>query len=325
MKYTILGAGAMGSLFGGRLAAAGHDVELLDINETHLQQIRHHGLRLEGDSGHRVVYPAVAHPGEANQVPDWVIVFTKTMHTETALQSAGHLLGSGACVLSLQNGLGNLERLQTCVPLHRIAIGVTTVPADMKGPGHVASHGQGTSKCMAADAASDDTTASLRQLVTDFNAAGLTTTLSADVMSDIWRKVAFNAALNTICAVAGATVGMLGRLPSSRHLVHRASGEVIQVAQRRGVDIDADGVHRDLDYAMDHHLHHQPSMLQDLLANRPTEVDAIAGAVVRDGERLGIDTPVLRALHALVQQKEFRISRTPSGEPIKTQETHGTH
>ena len=87
MKYTILGAGAMGSLFGGRLAAAGHDVELLDINEAHLEQIRQHGLRLETDAGSRVIYPAVARPAEAKQVPDWLIVFTKTMHTESALQA----------------------------------------------------------------------------------------------------------------------------------------------------------------------------------------------------------------------------------------------
>ena len=101
---------------------------------------------------------------------------------------------------------------------------------------------------------------------------------------------------------------MLGRVPSSRDLVHRASGEVIRVAQQRGVSIDADGVHRDLDYAMDHHLHHQPSMLQDLLAQRPTEVDAIAGAVVREGHRLGVDTPVLHVLQTLVRQKESQAS-----------------
>ncbi|GAA6142111.1 ketopantoate reductase family protein [Hydrogenophaga sp. 5NK40-0174] len=316
MKYTILGAGAMGSLFGGKLAAAGHDVELLDINEAHLEQIRQHGLRLETDAGNRVVYPAVALPADARQMPDWLIVFTKTMHTETALQAVEHLLGSKTCVLSLQNGLGNLERLQACVPLDRIAIGVTTVPADMKGPGHVASHGWGTSKCMAADVASSDAKARVQQLVDDFNAAELETTVSADVMSDIWRKVAFNAALNTICAVTGATVGMLGRVPSSRELVHRASGEVIQVAQKQSIGIDADGVHRDLDDAMDHHLHHQPSMLQDLLAGRATEIDAIAGAVVRDGERLGIGTPVLRVMHALVRQKESQAAVTPTTRTI---------
>ena len=128
------------------------------------------------------------------------------------------------------------------------------------------------------------------------------------MLAAIWRKVAFNAALNSICAVTGSTVGQLGQRPDTRALVHRTSQEVIDVARAAGVRVDADGVHHDLDHALEHHVHHKPSMLQDLLARRPTEVDAINGQVRAHGERLGVPTPCVSTLHTLVKQMEAMAS-----------------
>lgn len=309
MKYTILGAGAMGSLFGGLLAAKGHDVELLDVNDTHLASIRTDGLRLETDTGEKRVHPLVFRPESALRQPDWLIVFTKTLHTQGAMRSVQHLLGPHTHVLSLQNGLGNLDKIAAFVPLERIAIGVTTVPADMKGPGHVQSHGQGHSKLMGADGNEHP---ALTQLVADLDAAGLSCALDNDVLAAIWRKVAFNAALNSMSAVTGCTVGQLGRLPAGRALAHRLSDEVIQVARASGIDVDAAGVHADLDFALDKHIHHKPSMFQDILAGRPTEVDAINGAVQEQGARVAVPTPCISALHTLVKLIETRDTHQPA-------------
>lgn len=305
MNVTILGAGAMGSLFGGLLAAHGHAVELLDVNDAHIAKIQSAGLTLDTDQGSQTVRVKACRAEQGTTPPDWLIVFTKTLHTDSALRAAQHLIGPTTCVLSLQNGLGNVERLQAFVPRERIAIGVTTVPADMKGPGHVHSHGQGHSRFMSADGQRHP---ALVRLAAEFNQAGLSCELDDQVLAAIWRKVAFNAALNSICAVTGSTVGQLGQHPDTRALVHRTSQEVIDVARASGVLVDADGVHQDLDHAMEHHVHHKPSMLQDLLARRPTEVDAINGQVRAHGERLGVPTPCVSTLHSLVKQMEATAS-----------------
>lgn len=298
MKYTILGAGAMGSLFGGLLAAQGHVVELLDVNDVHLAKVRQDGLRLDTDSGSQMVHVIANRPESAVQRPDWLIVFTKTMHTQAAMESVKHLLGNATRVLSLQNGLGNIEKLRAFLPLERIAIGVTTVPADMHGPGHVGSHGQGHSRFMMADGQPSET---LTQLAADLTAAGLPSEQDLAVQAAIWQKVAFNAALNGLCALASCTVGQLGAARGGRELAHGVAAEVLQVASACGVAVDEAAVRKTLDHAMDHHLHHKPSMLQDLLARRPAEVEAIHGEIMRAGERAGVPTPHTTTLYTLLQ------------------------
>ena len=152
MKIAILGAGAMGSLFGGLLAETGEQVTLLDINDAHLSAIAAHGLRLETDTGDRHVRNLQAlRPSQATQVPDLLIVFTKSMHTRAALASVRQLIGPSTYVLTLQNGLGNVEALASVVPQERILVGVTTWPADLAGAGHVRSHGAGVIRMMTAD------------------------------------------------------------------------------------------------------------------------------------------------------------------------------
>jgi 2-dehydropantoate 2-reductase len=302
MRITILGAGAMGSLFGGLLAEHGHDVELLDVNPNHIEQVRNHGLTLETEGkGTRVIRLPISRPEAVVRRPDWLILFTKTMHTQGAMEAVRHVLHDQVMVLSLQNGLGNAERVARFLPMSRIAVGVTTVPADMTGPGHVHSHGAGHNRMMMADARPSEALQALADALTQ---AGLPSTLDASVQAAIWQKAAFNAALNTVCAVTCATVGQVGRLPQARELAHAIATEVLAVANANGLEVDARGLHDTLDHALDHHLQHKPSMLQDLLAGRPTEVDAINGEVLRVARGLGIDAPRTQALDALTRLRQ---------------------
>lgn len=302
MRITILGAGAMGSLFGGLLAEHGHDVELLDVNPTHIEQVRRHGLTVETDGhGSRVVRLPISRPEAAASRPDWLILFTKTLHTQGAMEAVRHVLHDQVLVLTLQNGLGNAERVARFLPMSRIAVGVTTVPADMTGPGHVHSHGGGKNRMMMADGRS---TEALQMLVDALTQAGLPSALDPTVQGAIWQKAAFNAALNTVCAVTCATVGQVGRQPQARELAHDIATEVLNVARANGLEVDAKGLHETLDHALDHHLQHKPSMLQDLLAGRPTEVDAINGEVLRVARWLGIEAPRTQALDALTRLRE---------------------
>ena len=240
MNIAILGAGAMGSLFGGLLAESGQAVTLLDINDAHIQAIREHGLRLGTDAGDRQVRTLTAcHPEQATAPPDLLIVFTKSLHTASALEGIARLIGPQTLVLTLQNGLGNVESVSKFAPLDRILVGMTTWPADVAGQGHVRSHGQGIVRIMAADRLGHSA-----KVATAFSDAGLRCTEDHAVWKAIWEKVAFNAALNSICAVTGCTVDQLGAAPEGMALASAVIDEVVAVARAEGVPADADPLPR---------------------------------------------------------------------------------
>lgn len=214
MNISILGAGAMGSLFGGLLAESGQSVTLLDINDTHLEAIRRQGLRLDTDSGERRVGGLSAcRPEQVTGQPDLLLVFTKAQHTDSALRSiAGHI-GEHTRVLTLQNGLGNAEALCRHVAPQQVMIGMTTWPADMVGPAHVRSHGQGVVRLLSLEGVERQAST---QVAAVLEAAGLHCAEDPQVWTSIWEKVAFNAALNSLCAVTGCTVGQLDGVPQGR-------------------------------------------------------------------------------------------------------------
>ncbi|KVF01638.1 ketopantoate reductase family protein [Burkholderia vietnamiensis] len=304
MQIAILGAGAMGSFFGGRLALAGHAVSLLDIDDAHLASIRDHGLRLSTDSGEQIVRNLVAlRPEAASEPVDLVIVFTKTMHTTAALAAASAVLGPDTVILSLQNGLGNAERLASSVSPERVMVGVTTWPADKSAPGAVSSHGQGTIRLMTANGTH---TRALEQTVQALNDAGLSCHVDRDVWAAIWEKVAFNAALNSLCAVTQCTVGELTNIPDGEELALKIVAEVTAVARALGISANEAHVAANVRDALAHHRAHRPSMLQDVLASRRTEIEAINGAVVDAARKVGVAAPYTDSLACLVRLVDAR-------------------
>jgi 2-dehydropantoate 2-reductase len=302
-SILVLGAGAMGSYFGASLAEQGFPVTLVDVNDAHLGAIAASGLRLVTDAGERFVRLNAMRAEAVTERPDLVIVFTKTMHTRAALASVKPLLGPETWVLSLQNGLGNREAIEEFAPASRIAIGVTTVPADLKGPGHVESHGASKTRLMAADGQPHPMVERIRDAIV---ACDLPCAIDPDVIVAIWEKVAFNAALNAICAVARCRVGDISGLPEGRTLALAVADEAAQVAQARGIRVDRAGIAATVTHALDNHQKHIPSMGQDMLAGRPTEVDAINGAVVKAAEGTGVAVPLTRMLAVLVRISERR-------------------
>ena len=301
LRISILGAGAMGSLFGGLLAETGHEVELLDVNPAQIAAVREHGLLIRNDAGERRLALPIMRPEEATTQPDWLIVFTKAMHTQAALSAARHLIGPQTRLLSLQNGLGNAEKLAGFAEASRIAIGMTTVPADLVAPGEVHSHGQSRTRVVMADGRKEP---ALAVLAAALDAADLPCAVDPDAVVAIWEKVAFNVALNSLCAVTRRTVGGLGAAAEGRKLAHAVANEVLSVAQAEGLAVLSERTHATIDHALDHHGGHKPSMLQDLLAKRPTEIETLNGAVARAAGTHGIAVPRTEALYALVKMAE---------------------
>ena len=308
LSVAVLGAGAMGSLVGGWLAGLGGPVTLLDVNDAHLDAVRRHGLRVTTDAGDQVVHPHALRPEQAEGPFDLVIVLTKQPHTRAALAAISGSLGPATWLLTLQNGLGNLELLEEVAPRERIILGVTTYPAEWNGPGHVSSHGGGETRLYPADGVYRPI---VDQIASLFLASGHQAVADPALWVAIWSKVAFNCAMNSVCAVTGCRVGTVAASPDGRQLALDIAAEVVAVAHRSGVAVDGPKVRATLEHAMDTHGGHAPSMLQDMLAGRPTEIASINGAVVTIAARLGQPVPLTAALCTLVRLAEAKASPGP--------------
>ena len=299
LRIGIVGAGAMGSFFGGCLFEGGDaDVTLVDVNPAHIAAIREHGLRLVDDGGDRQLDVPIVIPEAVEGRFDVVLVFTKTLHTRSALAGIAGAIGPETYLFSLQNGLENKETLLEFAAPDRVLIGVTTYPADIKGPGHVESHGKGVAR-FAGATSGEPPIADV--LISTFALSGLHLIYDPNVEGAIWEKVAFNAALNSVCAITRSTVGQVGADEGARSLVFSIIGEVCKTAIASGIAVDIDHVESMVEHALSHHTHHKPSMLQDLLAGRTTEIEAISGAVVRKAAAAGIETPVTSVVLKLVR------------------------
>jgi 2-dehydropantoate 2-reductase len=298
MKIAIVGAGAMGSLFGGRLAAAGAEVVLLDTAQAQIDAVNRDGLRLATDEGERVVRLTAGRAAEIAGAHDLVVIFTKGMHTDAAVASAAHLIGPETRVLTLQNGLGNVEVIARRVPRDRILFGMTNYPADLKAPGHVASHGGGEVRLWSAAGRPDERLEAVRG---QLEAAGFVCIADPMVEIAVWEKVAFNAALNAMAAVTRLAVGAMGDRAAGRRLAQTVVTEALAVARARGVAVDEHRVEAAVSHAFSTHRAHLPSMLQDVLAGRPTEIETINGAVIAAARELGMAAPATETLLELIR------------------------
>jgi len=302
MRIAILGAGAMGSWFGGRLAMQGSDVELLTTNQAHIGAVQDKGLILRSATAEQCLSIPIHRPEEVQAPVDIILLFTKTFQSDRAMASVAHAITSDTHVLTLQNGIGNADIIANYVALEQTWIGVTMMPVDLLGPGIVASTGSGVSYF---GGAVGQEHAVAHHLLQAFQATDLDVRLVQDIHRRVWEKVAFNAGMNAFCALARGTPGTIGKSPGAHDLVKDVAVEVAAVALTQEVEIDLDSVVNTIDFACAEHGEHKPSMLQDLLAKRPTEVAALNGAVVALADSAGVPVPMNRLLATLVTLAEI--------------------
>ncbi|MGC2032103.1 MAG: 2-dehydropantoate 2-reductase, partial [Steroidobacteraceae bacterium] len=232
---------------------------------------------------------------------DILLVFTKRPHTLSALTSVRHLIGAGTWVVTLQNGLDAGERLAPIVSRERIAIGMTNWPADLAAVGHVISHGTGEVRVWSLSGHADP---GLSGIVAALTHAGLRCSLDPNVLLSIWEKAAFNAAMNAIAAVSRMHVGQMADSAHIRAIAAGVVREAVTTAHAAGIEADEFRIWAALEHAYAAHRDHRPSMLQDLLAGRKTEIDAINGAIVDHAKRLGVSVPITETLALLVRAME---------------------
>jgi len=301
MRIAVLGAGAMGSWFGGHLVLAGHDVHLLTTNEPHIAAVKKDGLRLCSDEADIRVTPDIGKPDELTGNVDLVLVLTKTFQLDAALRSISGALGKSTALLSLQNGLGNAEVMARYVSINNVWVGVTMLPVDKLAPGVVQAKGAGTTWFGHAGNANTEMTSTIDKV---FQTTSLDVQQDQEIKKRIWGKAAFNVGMNAVCALTHSTPGLIQNCQQARQIVRSAAAEAISVAAAEGVVLDPKSVNDTIDFACAEHGDHVPSMLQDLLDGKQTEVDALNGAVVKRGRVMGIDTPVNSMLESLITLAE---------------------
>ena len=205
-RIVIVGAGAMGCLFAARLALAGKAVTVVDVDPARLALIAREGIALHDDFGEHVARVEAKSAGEVTGHVDLLMLFTKGMHSAAAARSVAHLAQTECAVLTLQNGIGNVEAISEVFPPARILWGVTDFPADLAGPNLVASHGAGHIFLGSYPDGADARAVKVARL---FEASRLHAEVDPHVKIAVWEKVAFNAALNALCTVSGLPVGGL--------------------------------------------------------------------------------------------------------------------
>jgi 2-dehydropantoate 2-reductase len=301
VRVCVVGCGAVGSLFAANLARL-EDVEVwaYDLFEAHVEAINRDGLRLSGADEVLGRLTATSNPTELLPC-DFGIVATKAMHTAAAIEATAAAFTHG-CVATVQNGLGNEEAIANHV--ERVIRGTTFPAGKLLEPGHVQWDVKG------------DTTlgpfeprpapfGEIERLAEACTRAGMPTTVVQDARGPQWRKVIFNAATNPVGALTRLTHGRVCEDPELRRLVSGLVDEGKAVAAAQGIELDADP--EDLiDHAAKPEVayDHKASMLQDVEARRPTEIDYLNGGIVRFGEEHGVPTPLNRAIWALVKGLE---------------------
>ena len=302
MKIAVIGAGAMGSVYAGLLAGAGHEVWAVDTWAAHVDAIRRDGLRIEGASGDRTARVQATTEARDAGPCDLAIIATKVRHTADAARAAGEILRPGAAAVTIQNGLGGGDAAVAELGAGRVVIGVAGgFGARMLAPGRARHEGM---ELIRLGEAAGPATARLREIAGVWEGAGFRVRCFDDIHQLVWEKLICNGAFGAVCALTGMTVGEVLDSADAWPAAAACAREGAAVARAKGIRLgfdDAEAYVRDFGAKIPGG---RPSMWQDLKAGRPSEIDAINGGVARTGREAGVATPTHDLLVALVRAAE---------------------
>ena len=299
MKIVVLGAGAMGCLYGGHLAEGGNDVWLLDVWQQHVDAINSLGLSIEGVSGNRFIKNIRATTNSSDVgIADLVIVFVKSTITDLAISDNREIFGEGTAVLTLQNGLGNVEKINQTICEKNIIAGVTAHGATLLGPGKIRHAGIGETNIGELDGSLSER---LKHIEEVMNLAGLKTLISKNVWGLIWSKLLVNVGINALTAITHFKNGELIEHLETEQLLEKAVSEAWKIAEAKGILLSYEDPIYHTKQVCKATGANISSMLQDVRGKRKTEIDMINGAIVREAQKLGFYAPVNETLTNLIK------------------------
>lgn len=301
MKIAVIGAGAMGSLYGGYLSKVIPEVYLVDIWKEHIEEINKNGLIIEDNKENLVTYPKAVNNIESIGSVDLAIVFVKSFLTGKAIDMNRRLLGPNTLVLSLQNGYGNIEEIGKYVNVNNIIAGTTAHGANVLCPGKIIHGGIGATHIGWVNNKSDER---IEEVASILREAGFETIVSNNVLELIWSKLIINIGINPLTALLKVRNGELIKQQEIKDIMTLAIIEGVKVARATGVNFNEDVMINKVMEVAKATGENKSSMLQDILNNRKTEIAMINGAIVNEGVKYHIDTPVNLVLSNLVKAME---------------------
>ncbi|MFZ5633645.1 MAG: ketopantoate reductase family protein [Bacillota bacterium] len=300
MNIAVIGAGAMGSLFGAYLSAGGNRVTLVDVWGEHVEAINKNGLQVEESNGTRTFsVPAATDPGTLGP-QDLVVIFVKSYHTAGSLKNAANLFSGNTAVLTLQNGLGNAEIIHAIAGDVTLIAGTTSHGATVLGPGRIRHAGAGETVIGVISGDSDRAA----EIAAEFSRCGLETRATEDIAGLLWGKLLVNVGINPLTALCGVTNGRLVEMESTLQLMKMLVDEGEAVARTIGISLPYSDPFAKVKGVAVATGANRSSMLQDVDRGRRTEIDFINGAIVREGKKVGVPTPCNEFVTLLVKALE---------------------
>lgn len=302
MKIAVVGPGAMGCLVSGYLKnKTKEDVWLYDKFAERAGHIRANSIKIEGmNQDYQVKVNVTAEPKDIGTC-DLVIICVKSYSTEDACKDIKELVGENTHVMTLQNGIGNVQILNDYFGPEKVIAGITNHGATLLGIGHVRHAGKGDTIIGKSDGKLSGV---LKDVSSILNKAGFETKISKDIDSVIWSKLIINVGINALTAITRLNNGRLTEYEEARSLLRSAVNEAVKVVKRKRIKLSYDDPIQKVESVCKATGSNVSSMLQDVLNKKRTEIDFINGAVVRQGRAFGISTPVNEVLTNIVKTIE---------------------
>ena len=303
MKIAVIGAGAMGSIYGGHLSLK-NEVYLVDTNQAVVDKINENGLTLLEDGEDKVYHPTAVTSTEGLEPMDLVILFVKAIFSRAALEGNRHIIGSNTYLMTLQNGSGHEDILSMFVPENQIIIGTTEDNGAVIAPGYVRRGGVGNTNI---GMLVEDTKAFLPKLKDTLDQCGFKGHIHQNIQQLIWDKLFTNGSLSALTGVLQVPMGFIAGNEHAWNIAEKLIHEAVEVAHGLGLSADEGEIKEKVRNTSKNSPEGITSICADLKNGRKTEVETISGSVVRASEKCGIPAPthalMVELIHAMEERK----------------------
>ena len=305
LNVAVLGAGAMGCLFGGLLAEKGLKVTLIDVWKEHIDAINKNGLKMDGFGGDRFIKINATNDPKSISPVDVVIVMCKATALEQALTNAKNIVGDKTVLMSFQNGIGHEAIMQNIVGVNKVLGGTTTQASNILGPGHIKNHASLPSWIGEYEGGLSDR---VKDIAETFTAYGLETIASDNVKKRKWMKLFALTAVGPLSAIFDMHHTELYVTNKESKLARELGKQIIletrKVAQADGVEVSEDECLEMFLKIVDSNQTNKSSMAFDIQYKRKSEIDFINGSVSKIGKKHGVPTPLNDMLYKIIKVKE---------------------
>ncbi len=305
MKIGVVGVGGIGGYFGGLLAMAGKEDIHFVARGKHLQVIEEEGLRIVSNEKSVTVFiHATSEPHEIGYV-DLLLFCVKSYDTEYAARFMDPMVGPDTVILTLQNGLDNIEKLSLLYDYSQLMAGTSYIEATVTSPGVIVHKGH-PGRIVFGELGGE-ISERVQRIHRMFVEAGIDAQYTDRIQQILWEKFLFICAVHGVGALSRSSIGQMLAFKETRALLKGVMQEVEAIARKKSVDLPDDIIERSMNLAESYNPHFRPSMLRDLEWRRPIEVDALNGLVVKMGREVGVETPINFAIYAALKLEDKKI------------------